>query len=146
MIPHLVGNLLLLGYAGSRVERSIGPLRFTALTLAALVAYALIQVRWTFDVNGASVFIWAYAPPLAVHDAPAGRWCPKSVPAPTLFVLFVMWVAVPLLMTTVPYSFGWSGSLPGAFLVANTFHLSATTVGLAGAVFCHARLRERPAA
>lgn len=141
MVPHLIGNLLLLGYAGSGVEKSLGSLRFTVLTLAALMTYATIQALWDFDVNGASVFIWAYGPLLAVRDAPTGRWCPRSVPTPTLVVLFVMWIAVPLLMTSIPYSFGWTGSLPAAFLVANTFHLSATTVGIVGALIWRERLR-----
>jgi len=133
LLPHLAGNLLLLTYAGSRVEPALGSRRFALLTGGALAAYAMIQWVRPFEVQGASVFIWAYGPPLAVMDLSRRHRRGKPVPPPTRVVLAVMWVVVPLLMTTVPYAFGWSGSVVGAFLVANTFHLSATAVGAVGA-------------
>jgi membrane associated rhomboid family serine protease len=147
LIPHLAGNLVLLWYAGSRVETALGAARFAFLTLAALGAYAAIQAIRTFDVNGASVFIWAYAPGLALlHRSHLGTdgGSPAGDPAATPIVLTVMWVVVPLLMTTVPYAFGWSGNPLGAFLVANTFHISATVVGVGGAWAWRDRFRPRP--
>lgn len=140
-IPHLIGNLLLLLYAGSRVEAVLGTARFSLLTGAALTAYAMIQLAWNYEVNGASVFIWAYGPPLAVLDTPFGSRCPRSIPRPTLVVLSVMWLAVPLLMTSVPYAYGWSGSFLGAFVVANAFHFGATAVGAGAAWIWWAQLR-----
>jgi membrane associated rhomboid family serine protease len=136
LIPHLAGNLLLLWYAGSRVERRLGTARFALLTLAAVGVYAVVVVASSADVNGASVFIWAYAPPLAVLY----RFRPRTErgfggadDAATPVVLAVMWIVVPLLMTTVPYAFGWSGGPIVAFFVSNTFHISATVVGIGGA-------------
>lgn len=133
LIPHLAGNLVLLWYAGSRVERRLGTTRFALLNFAALVAYAAIQMIHTYEMNGASVFVWAYAPPLAVlHRARLGseRASGGDDTTATAVVLTVMWVVVPLLMTAVPYTFGWSAGLVEAFLVANTFHVSATVVGI----------------
>jgi len=152
LLPHLIGNLVLLWHAGSRVETALGTLRFALLTFAALGAYAVIrmiitvELSGTVEVNGASVFIWAYAPPLAVlyrsrspqRGFDSRRTLPERGPDggdtfATPMVLAVMWLIVPVLMTTVPYSFGWSGGLVGAFLMANTFHIGATVVGIGGA-------------
>ena len=132
VVPHLAGNLALLWYTGSRVETVLGTLRLALLTLGALVAYVAIQVVRDFEVNGASVFIWAYAPCLALlyrSSRRTDRNAPSIDTDATPIVLAVMWVAVPLFMTMIPYAFSWSGSLIGAFLVANTFHISATIVG-----------------
>jgi len=144
LLPHLAGNLVLLWYAGSRVERALGTGRFALLTVGALGAYGAIQTIWALDVNGASVFVWAYAPALAVEH----RSDPRTEHGPfgddataTPIVLTVMWVVVPLAMTTVPYAFGWSGGFVPAFLLANTFHLSATAVGIGGAWIWRSRLR-----
>lgn len=127
-ILHLVGNVVLLLVAGRAIEPVLGSLRLVALTLAALAVYAVIQALAHFEVNGASVFIWAYGPPLALlgrrGEARSGGTDPRVI-----VVLAVMWAIVPVLMTAVPYASGWHGSLVGAFLVANTFHISATAVG-----------------
>jgi len=136
-IPHLAGNLVLLLSAGSAVERALGSRRFALLTGAALLGYVAVQLIGHFGVNGASVFIWAYAPALAVRYASGDR---STRTEATVAVLVVMWIIVPVLMTAVPYTFGWSGSVLGAFLVANTFHLSATAVGGAAALVWRARL------
>lgn len=144
LVPHLAGNLVLLWYAGSRVERALGTGRFALLTLGALGAYGAIQALWALDVNGASVFVWAYAPPLAVaHRSHLLRehGSAGDDATATPIVLTVMWVVVPIAMTTVPYAFGWSGGFVRAFLVANTFHLSATAVGIGGAWIWRDRLR-----
>lgn len=137
-IPHLIGNLVLLLVAGSEVERALGHGRFIQLTGAALLGYSAIQLIGHFEVNGASVFIWAYAPALAVRYASGDR---RSRSGATVAVLVVMWIIVPLLMTAVPYTFGWTGTVLGAFLVANTFHLSATVIGIVAAWWWRARLR-----
>lgn len=137
LVPHLAGNLALLWYAGSLVERGLGTARFAVLTLCALGAYTAIQTFGALEVNGASVFVWAYAPPLALLH----RYCLRTSSrasggddmTATPIVLVIMWVVVPLLMTAVPYAFGWSGGLVRAFVVANTFHISATVVGIGAA-------------
>jgi membrane associated rhomboid family serine protease len=128
--------MVLLGYAGSRVERALGTLRFFLLTIAALGAYAVILTVSKAEVNGASVFVWAYAPPLAAlhrYRRLTDRGSDGGDTGATPIVLAVMWVFVPVLMTTVPYGFGWSGGVVGAFVMANTFHISATVVGIGGA-------------
>ncbi len=149
LVPHLAGNLVLLWYAGSRVETGLGTARFALLTLGALAAYAAIQTVGALEVNGASVFVWAYAPGLAIlHRSGLRTDCgPTSGDtAAAPIVLTVMWVVVPLLMTAVPYSFGWSGSPVRAFLVANTFHISATVVGIGGAWAWREQLSSEPSA
>lgn len=134
-IPHLAGNLVLLGYTGSRLEFHLGRRRLGTLTALALLAFALLQVVIHFEVNGASVFLWAYAPPLFFlyrgrKRRRIGHEDLESAPG----ILFLMWVAIPLGMTWVPFALGWSGSALYAFLVANAFHLCATIVGFACAL------------
>lgn len=83
-----------------------------------------------------TVFVWAYAPPLAVLHRSSLRTDQVFAGGDTCatpIVVTVMWVVVPLLMAAVPYAFGWSAGIVGAFLVANTFHISATVVGIGGA-------------
>lgn len=138
ILPHLAGNLLLLLFVGSATERVLGTGRFVLLTVASLSAYAVIQILFQLEVNGASVFIWAYAPALAVRYGSEDR---SAASGPILGVLVVMWIIVPTVMTAVPYAFGWSGSLFGAFIVANAFHLSATATGAAAAWWWRDRLR-----
>lgn len=136
-LPHLAGNLFLLLFVGSAAERLLGTGRFALLTAASLSAYAVIQIAFGLEVNGASVFIWGYAPIFAAGYRSDGR---STSTGPARGVLFLMWVVIPILMTAVPYTFGWSGSLLSAFVVANAFHLSATAVGFTGAWFWRTRL------
>lgn len=140
-VPHLVGNLFLLLLSGRTIEPVLGSLRFVGLTLAALGVYVAVQCVAHLEVNGASVFIWAYGPPLAVLLR-RGEAQPAARVRRLTFVLVVMWAIVPVLMTAVPYGSGWRGSLVGAFLVANTFHISATAVGGVMTWVWRDRLRE----
>jgi len=140
LVPHLAGNLVLLGYAGSRVERSLGTARFAVLTLSALAGYAAVAATTAIEVNGASVFVWAYAPPLALLHRSRSRAGEAADSDATPMVLAVMWLIVPLSMTAVPYAFGWSRGLLLAFLVGNAYHATATVVGFAGAWVWRGRL------
>jgi len=139
MLPHLFGNLILLLIVGRHLEQRVGSYRFLLVTICALLAYGFIQILANYDVNGASVFIWAYAPPCAV-----AAWGKRQhAESRTIGVLVVMWVLIPLAMTAVPFAYGFQGNILNAFLIANTFHISASLVGTVFAILWRKDL-EKP--
>jgi membrane associated rhomboid family serine protease len=129
---HLVGNLILLGMVGPATERWLGSTRYLVLTGAAIAVAGVTQLAGGVQVNGASVFIWAYAPVvwygMRRRPLPATRRERSGEMLPV--ALIVMWFVIPLLMG---FSLAVGGVPPWrAVLVGNLYHATATVVGFAG--------------
>lgn len=141
LLPHLAGNLVLLALVGPPVERALGSRRFAALTALALALFVVARALSGVGVNGASVFLWSWAPPAAVTL----WWGELSADAASgiRVALVVMWIAVPLAMTAVPYIDGWEGDPVGAFGLANLYHGTATLAGALVALAWRGRLTGR---
>ena len=140
-LPHLAGNLVLLLSVGRWLEQRIGTGTFLMVSVGAYVAFIVIQSFAGFEVNGVSVIIWAFAPPLVAVHWHAG-W--KSIEKVRVFVMcFLMWVAIPVAMTSIPIAAGYDGGLLSAFMIANLFHLLATLIGALFAVFLTSPARAR---
>jgi membrane associated rhomboid family serine protease len=126
MLLHLAGNLILLALIGSNVERRLGSIRFLVVTLLAIFAAGLVRFLSGVEFNGASSFIWAYAPflYLYVHES---EGTDKSG------ILLVMWLVIPVVMGVI---LTLNGVRPiKAFLLGNLYHLSGTIVGFGAAWF-----------
>lgn len=129
---HLALNAFLILECGRPCERLLGSPRFLALCLLSLGANAVAQLL-VGGVNGSSLLIWAWGPPLFVALRAARRASPEVARDPVhgrlLAILLLIYVAIPLAMTLVPYAAGWRGNPVVGFLRANVFHLVATAVG-----------------
>lgn len=138
LLPHLIGNLVLIWLVGPAAERLLGAWRFLVVTAAALALY--VAARWLtgLEANGASVFIWAYAPIVFVGRRRLAR---TEDMEKYNVVLFIMWVAVPLGMGLVIALSASVGPLL-ALAAGNAFHASATVAGVAAALLWRRRLRE----
>lgn len=127
LLLHLAGNLVLLALVGPPVERMLGPGRFLLVTLAAIGAAGVVRLLSGVEFNGASAFIWAYAPLLWLlirreeDDTAAGK----------TGLLWVMWLIVPLALGIILVLNG--APLLTAFVWGNIYHLSATVVGFVAA-------------
>lgn len=141
LLPHLAGNLVLLALVGPFVERALGSRRFAALTAVALAFFVLARAASGPGVNGASVFLWSFAPPAAL-----ALWrgeVPEDAASRIQVALVVMWGIVPLAMTVVPFADGWEGNPVEAFGLANLYHGTATLAGTLAAVVWRGRLMRR---
>lgn len=137
---HLALNAFLILEAGRPCERLLGSPRFLALSLASLLANAWV-VHLTAGVNGSSLVIWAWGPPLlAAHRAGGRRLADAGDPERIGGILAILFLAVPLAMTAVPYLAGWRGNPVIAFARANVFHGIAVAVGAGFAVAWRRRL------
>lgn len=130
---HLALNLFLILECGRPCERLLGSGRFLLLGVAALAASAGAQTL-TEGVNGSSVVIWAWGPPLAAALVWARRRDPE-VAATAAYrrlrgILVLMYGVVVLVMGALPYLAGWRGNPLVALLRANLFHLVATGIGI----------------
>jgi membrane associated rhomboid family serine protease len=126
MFLHLTGNLVLLAFVGPGVERCLGFIRFLTVTLLAILAAGLLRILSGVEFNGASAFIWAYAPVLwlLIRD---GEQTDK------IGILYVMWLIVPLAMGL---NLTLNGTHPiKAFVLGNLYHISGTVVGFGAAWF-----------
>jgi len=139
LLPHLIGNLILIWVMGRGAERLLGGWRFLALTAAALALYGITRQSTGVDANGASVFIWAYAPVVFV-----GRRRLRQVDDVEKYnvLLWVMWVVVPLAMGIIIAASTRIGFVL-ALLLGNAFHLSATLAGVGAALFWRRRLHSQ---
>lgn len=124
MLLHLTGNLVLLGIVGPDVERWLGSVRFLVVTLLAVFAAGVLRLLSGVEFNGASAFIWAYAPFLWLLIR-------NEEQTDKIEILYVMWLIIPLAM-------GFILTLSGvhlitAFLLGNLYHFSGTVVGFGAA-------------
>lgn len=142
---HLAFNLLLLLTVGVEAERLLGSLRFAALSIAAAGTYALAHALPWVDGHGASGVIWAYGPVLffglrhAVRSGQTGA--PRAARARGW--LWLLWGAVTLFMTVIPYAGGYRGSPLRPLLLGNWFHLVATLTGFPLAYAWRRRIAAR---
>jgi len=134
MLLHLAGNLVLLVLVGPSVEQRLGAARFLTVTLLAIFAAGLLRLLSGVEFNGASAFIWAYAPflSLLIRD---GEQTEKTG------ILYVMWLIVPFVIGLILTLNGTH--LIKAFVFGNLYHLSGTIVGFSGAWFWRSRLISR---
>lgn len=120
LLLHLAGNLILLALIGPVVENRLGKKWFLAVTIATIGTAGLIRLFTELEYNGASAFIWAYAPLLLFQVRNGNETGQEGV-------LLVMWLVVPLAMGIL-ISLNGAGLLT-ALLQGNTYHFSATAVG-----------------
>lgn len=143
LVVHLVLNLIVIGFVGVAAEKLLGAARYLGLTALALVGYWGARRLSGVDANGASVFLWAYAPILYVgmrYAAGSGRPVGDAYQKGKGF-LAIMWVIVPLAMIVLLTARG--AALGAAAAWGNVFHLSATLAGVAGALLWRRRIGER---
>ena len=143
LLPHLVGNLFLLGIVGVAAEKLLGSGRFLLLTAMAFLCYWLARIVTGIDTNGSSIFIWSYAPVvfLAIHhtagyELPQGPHCEKCKGA-----IIIMWGLITAVMGVIMSIRGvnpWYAVAAG-----NTFHIAASVAGFAGAWVWRDRIRAR---
>lgn len=138
VLAHLAGNLFLISIVGPVAERAIGSFRFLLVTLGAIAAYSWARQSTGIEANGASVFIWAYAP--IVYWSVRGANPSGGLYGRIRGALIIMWIIVPAAMTAL--TIRAVGPLL-AFPVANVFHISATVTGLVGAFAWRDHARER---
>ena len=112
---HLVGNLVLLALVGPVIERRLGSFRLLGVILLAIFAAGILRILTRVEFNGASAFIWAYAP--------------------------FLWLIVPLAMVLI---LTLNGVYPiTAFVLGNIYHLSGTIVGFGATWFWRYRLPDK---
>lgn len=137
---HLAANTVLILAVGPACERLLGHGRFLALCALAMAANAGV-VAVTEGINGSSLIIWAWGPPLYLALR-TGRVDPAE--RERLGVLLaIMYVVVTLALAGLPYLYGWRGNPLLALVTGNLFHLVATAVGVGGALAWSDRIRER---
>jgi membrane associated rhomboid family serine protease len=145
LFPHLAGNLALIGIVGVAAERALGSARYLMVTFLAIALS--LPVRWLtgLDVNGSSIFIYAYAPIAAIARRQA-RQEAKTAVRTTGYgrlqpIFFLMWGVIPLAMGVfVSLSVGRSA---WGLLWGNAFHLSGTLAGLVGGMVFRGEIRSR---
>lgn len=137
-IVHLALTGLLILACGPPVERLLGARRFVLLSVTAIAANAAV-VALTPGVNGASLVIWSWGPPLmlalwcAVRADPQVRQEPAWRGLRNLMIL--MYGAITVVMAALPYLFGWRGSPLIAVARANVFHFTAAGTGAVLAIW-----------
>lgn len=128
---HLALDTFLILEAGPPCERLLGRARFLGLCLAALAVSALVQTL-TGGVNGSSLIIWSWGPPLFF----AWRWGRRHGVSDTRamerlqMILVFMYGVMVAVMTVLPYLAGWRGNPLVSLIRGNLFHLTATGVGI----------------
>jgi membrane associated rhomboid family serine protease len=119
MLLHLAGNLILLAIIGPKVEGELGSRRFFVVTLAAILVAGILRILVGVEFNGASAFLWSYAPIYWLYCYKRQR--------DNAGVLYVMWLIVPAVMGLI---FVLNGINPfKAIILGNLYHLSGTIVG-----------------
>jgi len=147
---HLALNAFLILECGRPTERLLGSGRFLVLCVASAGANAVAQLL-TEGVNGSSLVIWSWGPPLAlalVRGSVRARGGGEERLAARLGssgerlrgVLVVMYVVVTGAMTVLPYAAGWRGDPLSAFVLGNRYHLVATGVGVVFALSWRGRI------
>jgi len=142
---HLALNAFLILECGRPCERLLGSGRFLALCLASTAVNAALQVL-TEGVNGSSLVIWAWGPPLLLALLWARRRGSSGGGAARdriRGVLIVMYLVITLFMSLLPYASGWRGDPLRAFLLGNRYHLAATGVGVLAALLWRGRIEGR---
>lgn len=143
---HLALNLFLILEAGRPCERLLGSARFLLLTLLATAANA-ITISLTQGVNGSSLVIWAWGPPLFLAMRHAKLRNPDVTRTEAyrriVRVLVIMYAVVIPAMAVLPYLAGWRGNPLVSLVRANLFHLVATAVGAAVALFFAGAIERR---
>lgn len=143
---HLALNAMLILTVGAACERLLGRGRFAALCAASLAANAFAIVL-TEGVDGSSLVIWSWGPPLALALGVGRGSEPAHARGPArerlVALLLVMYVGVTGLMAALPYAQGWRGNPLSAFLLGNRYHLIATAVGVAAAWAWRRAITER---
>jgi len=129
---HLVVSGFLMLRMGPYCERLLGSGRFLLLSVVALGVNAAIVSR-TEGVNGSSLVMWAWGPPLFVALFAARRLDPEAPEGPIYrdvrWVLVLFYAILVGMMALVPYVYGWRGSPLAALAHGNLYHLAATVVG-----------------
>jgi len=143
---HLIVNGFLMLRLGPYCERLLGSGRFLLLSVAALAANAAVVAR-TDGVNGSSLVMWAWGPPLFVALLAARRADPEATEGPIYrdvrWVLILFYAVVIALMAIVPYVYGWRGTLASALARGNLYHLVATVIGTVFAVLLRGWIARR---
>lgn len=148
-VVHLGLNAFLILECGRPCERLLGSGRFLVLCLASAAANAAAQVL-SEGVNGSSLVIWSWGPPLLLALVRL-RGAPQASLEPTLGVgrervrgvLILMYLVVTAAMTALPYAAGWRGDPFTAFLRGNRYHLVATGVGALFTLIWYRRIAHR---
>ena len=120
VLPHLVGNLILLLLVGPPVERHLERNRFLLATLIAIFAAGVVRLVSDVEFNGASAFIWVFAPFLCQQTRHRNS-------DDKIALLWVMWLIVPLAMGII-LALNGSNILTALFW-GNIYHISGTIVG-----------------
>jgi len=143
LLPHLIGNTILLWLVGRLAEKSLGSARYFVLTGLALALYLLLRQLAQIEVNGASVYIWAYAPIVYLGYRECRKPDRECVTHwdPIPGILWVMWAIVPAGMGIITASQGIN--IGPAFFLGNLFHLSGTMAGLIGLLIWSDEIRDR---
>lgn len=133
-LSHLLVDLLLMLVVGVAAEAMLGAARYLTLTAAAVACHWGARAVTGLEANGASVFLWSYAPIVFVGVVHAKRSGGRggSVYERLQAMLVVMWVVVPVVLGGLAMSRGVAPLL--AVPEANVFHISGTIAGLAGAL------------
>lgn len=131
---HLALNAFLILECGRPCERLLGWRPFLTLSVAAAAANAGTQLL-TEAVNGSSLGIWAWGPPLYLALRRVARRNPavrETVHYERIrMVLILMYVVVVIAMGAIPYLSGRRGNPILALAMGNLYHLVAAGVGLA---------------
>jgi membrane associated rhomboid family serine protease len=143
---HLALNTFLILECGRPCERLLGSRAFLTLCLLSLLANAAV-LSLTEGVNGSSLVIWSWGPPLFV----ALRWARRSDPAVThrgsfarvRGVLVLMYGVIVVAMAALPYLFGWRGNPLVALAIGNLYHGVATAVGVGFALVAAGHIHKR---
>lgn len=143
---HLALNTILILECGRPCERLLGSRRFLLLCFLSMLANAGTQL-YTEGVNGSSLVIWAWGPPLFV----ALKWAKsrdRQVRNAASFgrirgILIIMYGVVVVVMALLPYLAGWRGNPLVSLLMGNLYHLVAAGVGIICAFFWAGYLRLR---
>lgn len=143
---HLGLNAFLILECGPPCERLLGHGRFALLAGASWLVNAAV-VSLTDGVNGASLVIWSFGPPLLVALR-AARARDRSASGTDAYarvrtILILMYGVITVGMAVLPYAFGWRGNPLVSLLRANLYHGVATGVGIALAVAWRGRIARR---
>lgn len=145
-VIHLGLNTILMLWCGRPCERLLGAERFATLVLLSVAANGAAQLLLG-GVNGSSLVIWAWGPPVLVAMLRARHVDPQVVRSPAWArlrdVLALMYGVIVIAMGALPYLAGWRGNPLMALLMGNQFHLVATGVGAIGAWLWRDRIRAR---
>ena len=144
-LVHLALMSIIIWLVGPLTERLIGSFAFTLALILAMAAYQLLLLESPVDGNGSSGLLWLCGPILFLALRHAKRRGGPMATRDLVYersrgMLVLMYLVIPLIMMVLPYSSGWDGHPVVAFLLGNTFHASATAVGLLAALLMRKRI------